>query len=77
MEGDREPGCLSPFTALWTWNRNGYHMANEGERKEEPCMNLPEFMEAKVEVKKKKESVLCEGDFADLLCRDVCIHIFF
>lgn len=77
MEGDREPGCLSPFTALWTWTRNGYHMADEGESKEEPCMNLAEFMEVKEEVKKKKESVLCEGGFGDLLCWDVCIHIFF
>lgn len=56
MEGDREPGCLSPFTALWTWTRNGYHMADGGERKEEPCMNLAEFMEVKEEVKKKKTS---------------------
>lgn len=54
MEGDREPACLSPFTALWTWTRNGYHMADEGERKGEPCMNLAEFMEHKEEVKKKK-----------------------
>lgn len=53
MEGDREAGCLSPFTALWTWTRNGYHMADEGERKE-PCMNCTEFMEVKEEVKKKK-----------------------
>lgn len=51
-------------------------MADEGESKEEPCMNLAEFMEVKEEVK-KKESVLCEGGFGDLLCWDVCIHIFF
>lgn len=56
MEGDREPGCLSPFTALWTWTCNGYHMADEGESKEEPCMNLAEFMEVKEEVKKKKKA---------------------
>lgn len=49
MEGDREAGCLSPFTASWTWTRNGYHMADEGERKE-PCMNRTEFMEVKEEV---------------------------
>lgn len=79
MEGDRGAGCLSAFTALWTCARNGYHMAGQGERKEEPCMNLAEFMEVKEEVKKRKrpESVLCEGGFGDLLCWDVGIQIFF
>lgn len=55
MEGDRGAGCLSPFTALWTCARNGYHMAGQGERKEEPCMNLAEFMEVKEEVEKKEK----------------------
>lgn len=54
MEGDREPACLSPFTALWTWTRNGYHMADEGERRGEPCVNPAEFMGDKEEVEKRK-----------------------
>lgn len=77
MEGDRDPACLSPFTALWTWTRNGYHMADEGERRGEPCVNPAEFMGDKEEVKKKKAFSFCEGGFADLLFWDVCIHIFF
>lgn len=54
MEGDRVPACLSPFTALWTWTRNGYHMADEGERRGEPCVNPAEFMGDKEEVEKRK-----------------------
>lgn len=54
MEGDREPACLSPFTALWTWTPNGYHMADEGERRGEPCVNPAEFMGDKEEVEKRK-----------------------
>lgn len=53
MEGDRDPACLSPFTALWTWTRNGYHMADEGERRGEPCVNPAEFMGDKEEVEKR------------------------
>lgn len=54
MEGDRDPACLSPFTALWTRTGNGYHMADEGERRGEPCVNPAEFMGDKEEVGKRK-----------------------